>query len=260
MTPSQGSKSQDPKSDNQEKVKPWILKPVAPERLDGLPRGVIFDWDNTLVSSWGAITSALNAALDVAGQPHWTEQDLEVALSGTSEGMSGAKDVLVNIFGEHWEQAKATFYETYKPHPHPRLGACDLLDDLKQVGAQMVVVTTRLAHQVRQEAEDVGLSGYFTDILGAENSPRVKPHIHAAEVAVKHLGAASELKPDACIWVVGDTDIDLMFAHNARLHHRGCVPILIRSTPLSKRALQACPPALVCKDCGELRRALQTLS
>ena len=37
-----------------------------------LPRAILFDWDNTLVESWGVIHEAMNLTLDAMGHPRWT--------------------------------------------------------------------------------------------------------------------------------------------------------------------------------------------
>ncbi len=44
-----------------------------PERK--IPRAILFDWDNTLVESWGVIHEAMNLTLAAMGHPHWTREE-----------------------------------------------------------------------------------------------------------------------------------------------------------------------------------------
>ena len=41
------------------------------------PRAILFDWDNTLVESWGVIHEALNLTLAAMGHAHWTREETE---------------------------------------------------------------------------------------------------------------------------------------------------------------------------------------
>ena len=42
-----------------------------------LPRAILFDWDNTLVESWGVIHEAMNLTLDAMGHVPWTREETE---------------------------------------------------------------------------------------------------------------------------------------------------------------------------------------
>jgi len=42
------------------------------DQLPHPPKAVIFDWDNTLVDSWGTIQAALNMTFDDFGLETWT--------------------------------------------------------------------------------------------------------------------------------------------------------------------------------------------
>ncbi|RYJ00201.1 MAG: HAD family hydrolase, partial [Acetobacteraceae bacterium] len=41
-----------------------------------LPRGILWDWDNTLVDGWLAIAAGLNAAFTRFGLPEWTLEEV----------------------------------------------------------------------------------------------------------------------------------------------------------------------------------------
>src|SRR5581483_9703942 len=51
----------------------------APSRDGGgsdlLPTVLLYDWDNTLVDGWAAITAALNAVFAAYGMPAWTREE-----------------------------------------------------------------------------------------------------------------------------------------------------------------------------------------
>src|SRR5579864_9098168 len=92
------------------------------------PRALIFDWDNTLVDSWGTIHDALNFLMAAMEKPLWTiEQTRErVRLS--------LREAFPAIFGERWEEAQRIYLDRFRAIHLERLaplpGRADMLREL----------------------------------------------------------------------------------------------------------------------------------
>ena len=71
------------------------------------PRAIIFDWDNTLVDSWGTIHDALNFLMAAMEKPLWTIEETRerVRLS--------LRDAFPALFGERWEEARQIYLDRF---------------------------------------------------------------------------------------------------------------------------------------------------
>src|SRR5580658_3679065 len=72
------------------------------------PRAIIFDWDNTLVDSWGTIHDALNFLMVAMEKPLWTIEETreKVRLS--------LRDAFPAIFGDRWEEARQIYMDRFQ--------------------------------------------------------------------------------------------------------------------------------------------------
>src|SRR4051812_33970216 len=68
------------------------------------PRGVLWDWDNTLIDGWAAIAAGLNAAFRAHGLPEWTLEEVRGRVRRS------LRETFPEMFGAAWEQARDTFY------------------------------------------------------------------------------------------------------------------------------------------------------
>ena len=95
------------------------------------PRAILFDWDNTLVDSFGVIHIALNETLAAMGHETWTYDDTcrQIARS--------MRDFFPTLFDDRWEAARDLFYTSYRKHHlqhiQPMPGAVDLLDAVRDL-------------------------------------------------------------------------------------------------------------------------------
>ena len=71
------------------------------------PRAVIFDWDNTLVDSWGCILAAMNTTLKAMGHVEWT---MEEAKNRVARSL---RDSFPELFGDRWTEARDVFYAAF---------------------------------------------------------------------------------------------------------------------------------------------------
>jgi len=105
------------------------------------PRALLFDWDNTLVDSWGTIHAALVITFEAMGHAPWTmaETKLRVARS--------LRDSFPALFGERWEEARQLYLDTFTAIHLERLkpvdGAEALLEELAAAGFYLGVVSNK---------------------------------------------------------------------------------------------------------------------
>jgi len=188
-----------------------------PERL---PRAVVFDWDNTLADTFGVVQIALNAALVAMGQQPWSE------LETRQRVRRSMRESFPELFGERWPEAREIFFKAFLERHleglRPMPGAGELLQAFSAAGVALAVVSNKTGPYLRQEAEALGWSPYFIQVIGAGDAPIDKPDPAPVALALAPLGIVPGSPACGEVWFIGDTDIDLQCAHAT-----GCVPVLI---------------------------------
>jgi phosphoglycolate phosphatase len=216
---------------------------VTPTR----PRALLFDWDNTLVDTWGAIHHALTVTFEAMGQEPWT-------LGQTRQRVRrSAREAFPALFGRRAEEAAGIFYQAFE-NDHldtleAREGADALLRGLVEPGNYyLAVVSNKRGDLLRREAAQLGWDGYFERLVGATDAVRDKPAVDAVEMALGDSGLA----PGPEIWFVGDTDIDMLCAANA-----GCLPVLLRPEPPGAGEFTGSEPRVHVAGCVQLLQAVR---
>ncbi|HWD58393.1 MAG TPA: HAD hydrolase-like protein [Stellaceae bacterium] len=210
------------------------------------PRAIIFDWDNTLVDSWGTIHDALNFLMAAMEKPLWTIEETRerVRLS--------LRDAFPVIFGERWEEARQIYMDRFQAIHLARLTPLPGRDAMLRALAPahyLAIVSNKTGPVLRAEAEHIGWSSLFASIVGAGDAHTDKPHCAPVELALQ----ASGIEPGPEVWFVGDTAVDMECAIAA-----GCVPVLLGVAEGSDEFAQF-PPALTFADDAALFRALRDL-
>src|SRR5579875_2862028 len=70
------------------------------------PAVLLWDWDNTLVDGWAAVTAALNATFATFAMPGWTIEETR------SRAKRSLRESFPPLFGAEWERARETFVTT----------------------------------------------------------------------------------------------------------------------------------------------------
>lgn len=181
------------------------------------PGAVLFDWDNTLVDSFGVIHAALNDALDAFDLPKWSYEEVceRVARS--------MRDSFPAIFGDRWHEASEVFYASYArrhlEHVSPLPGAAGLLEALRDVPVYLGIVSNKNGEYLRREVRHLGWEHYFGRVVGAADAAEDKPASAPVRLALSGSGVA----PGGHVWFVGDNAIDVACAEGS-----GCLPIVVR--------------------------------
>ncbi len=175
---------------------------------------VIFDLDGTLLFSLEDLKNSTNFALRQFGFKERTLEEVRIfvgdgvrklierALPQGTDAMI-IEDVL-RVFKENYEQ---NMYNCTKPYN----GIQKLLLDLRHSSLKTAVVSNKFDIAVKELCKK-----YFGDLIdvaiGQRDDVPKKPAPNGVFAAIKELGA----KQQNCIYV-GDSDVDVLTAHNAGL-------------------------------------------
>ncbi len=211
------------------------------------PRALLFDWDNTLVDSWGAIHHALEVTFEAMGREPWTLEETRARVRRS------VREACPALFGARAGAATEIFYGAFESDHlndlRPLDGAEPMLRGLADGGPRyLAVVSNKRGDLLRREAAYLGWDNYFARLVGALDAARDKPAVEAVELAL----AGSGLAPGPEIWFVGDTDIDMACAVEA-----GCLPVLLRPDPPGPGEFEGAAPRLHVTGCTHL---LETVS
>jgi len=211
------------------------------------PRAILFDWDNTLVDSWGTIHEALNFLMRAMDKPEWTLADTreKVRLS--------LREAFPIYFGSRWEEARDIYLERFRAIHLDRLmalpGRDALVRGLVERGIYLGIVSNKTGGLLRREVERIGWSALFGCVIGAGDATADKPAAEPVHLAL----APSGISAGDDVWFVGDTGIDMECALSA-----GCVPVLF-GDEAGPEEFADFPPRLVFADTQSFFRALEGL-
>ena len=212
-----------------------------------LPDAVIFDWDNTMIDSWGCIHHAMNATLRAMDHPEWTLAETRARVGRSM------RDSFPDLFGARWQEAGAVFTQVYTAihlqHLTPLPDAERLLARLHELGVVVGVVSNKRGPFLREEAAQLGWDRYLHRLIGANDAHADKPD--PAPVAAVLAGAALPAVP--VLWFVGDSHVDIQCGQAA-----GCFTCLVGEDPSD--ALQHGPaPDWIGEGCTALLAAIEKL-
>ena len=182
-----------------------------------MKRVILFDHDGTLSDSIPAVITATNLALEEAGFPGKTDDEivdgmrLETILRMMSH--ANTKD---RILGE---KLAALFYlhlDSYidKILLFPGIKKC--ISKLHSDGYTLGIISNNMSDVVSRVITQTGISSCFTVIIGEDNAKEIKPAPGGLLQASRILGA----DPSKCIYV-GDSLSDSLSASSAGMQSVG---------------------------------------
>jgi phosphoglycolate phosphatase len=195
--------------------------------LLSVPKAVIFDWDNTLIDTLPILHRALNATLLEFGLEAWSFEKMK---QSTHHSL---KDSFPLMFGQDALKARDYFYKAYRIEKNGKLfplpGAEGLLKLFASNGLYMAVVSNKVGNELRNEAEHLGWTSYFSSLVGSLDCLQDKPSAVCVDAALSSHGDTSLSRQD--VWFVGDSLADYSCAVNS-----GCKPILVDKVDAQKNA------------------------
>ena len=177
---------------------------------------IVFDLDGTLIDSAPDIAAAVNQTLESRGLPGLPASRVESFIG------AGARDLMARVFDAlgrrptraELESALADYLERYRAGPaertRPYPGVKEALDALRGRGLRMGICTNKHEDLACAVLGALGLSAYFSSVVGCDRLPWRKPDPRHLQAVVEELGAS----PDRVVYV-GDTETDRQCAEAA---------------------------------------------
>jgi phosphoglycolate phosphatase len=178
----------------------------------GTIRGVVFDLDGTLLDTLEDLADAVNYALRAKNMPTRSIDEVRRFVGNGVEllmirAMEGGRE------NPQFEETFALFKEYYgahcKDHTGPYPDVLFLMEELKQRGIRMAIVSNKLDGAVK-ELDREYFHGYTTAAIGEMEGVARKPAPDTVEKALEALGLFKEETV-----YVGDSDVDIQTAKNA---------------------------------------------
>lgn len=210
------------------------------------PQAVFFDWDGTLVDSYEVLESAHNHTREILGFGTLAEGEF-------ASWFGKPRDMLYNaLYPGKFDEAKAEFEAFYTEHHLNGIrilpGVESLLEAISGHGIPMGVVTNKKADFIKAEIHHLGWGHYFPTVIGAGMAEADKPSPAPLLLAIRE----SELKvPAGSIWMVGDTENDLLCASGA-----GAVSVLVAPPAEQAKVLVHAEADITFKNCVGLQEFL----
>jgi len=207
-------------------------------------RGVLFDWDGTLIDSYGADSSAYLAMFREMGIP-WGLEELAKHYSPNWYRVYRA----AKLPRARWDEADRAWRTQYAKHS-PRLmaGARQVLNRLGRVH-QLGLVTSGDRDRVMRQLRAFQLTRVFMARVCSGDTPQRKPHPAPLRLALQRL----RLQPSACVYV-GDSPEDLEMAKRA-----GVRAIAVLGPFPTEKRLRAARPDFLLESIQELPDVLKRL-
>ena len=215
-------------------------------------KAVIFDLDGTLVDSAPDIHASANALLRAMG---YQPLPFDVVCSFIGNGIPKLVERVmkashIEVTPERHAEMTDTFAALYaeKPAAKTKLypGVLDLLDNLKGQGYALGVCTNKNYALTLQVLDGMGISDYFTSVVGGDTLAQKKPDPAPFFECVK------QLKADDVIYI-GDSEVDAATAKAAN------VPFGLFTEGYRKTAVALIPNSFVFSQFSSLVPMLESV-
>ena len=175
----------------------------------------IFDLDGTILDTLLDLANAVNFAMRSKGYPERTVDEVR-SFIGNGIRVLIRRSVPENTSEADYAEALEIFTKYYLEHiadyTKPYDGIIDVINELKRRGCKTAVVSNK-AHFAAQAVVKDFFGDIFDAVTGKMDEFPPKPEPDSLFYTIKALGA----EKDDCIYI-GDSDVDVLTAHNAGLH------------------------------------------
>jgi pyrophosphatase PpaX len=186
-----------------------LLRPRPPSTShNGHARGLIFDFDGTLVDSYPLIEAAFAHVMRTHDLDDGARQVFR-----QSRGLPLPEQMQL-VAPHMWEELVATYRSVDSTLGHARVfrGIPTLVRKLHQAGSPLGVVSCKRRALVEAELEAAGLRAFFDVVIGFEDVTPPKPAPDPLLAAIARLG----LSRSSAVYV-GDSMVDLKTGRAARV-------------------------------------------
>lgn len=213
-------------------------------RANNQVKGVLFDWDGTLLDSFHADSSAYLAMFDEMGVD-WGMEGLAQHYSPNWYDVYRA----AGLAEERWDAADQTWRKHYALHRPKLIGGARKV--LAAVGRRykLGLVTSGDRERVHRQLREFRLTRSFRARVCSGDTEHKKPHPGPLLFALQCMG----LEARVCVYV-GDSPEDVQMAKSAKVRVIG----VLGPFPIEAR-LRASKPDLLLSSIAEVPAALQKL-
>lgn len=176
-------------------------------------KAIIFDLDGTLLDTLSDLTDSVNYALGTMGYPQRSEREVRMFVG------NGVKKLIDRCIPDESDEVRAdvlkVFVEHYKSNmtnkTKPYLGITQALERFRSMGYKIAIVSNKFDAAVKK-LSDMYFAAMIDEAIGESERVRKKPAPDSV------LTAMELLKTDKGSAVyVGDSDVDVLTAHNASI-------------------------------------------
>lgn len=207
----------------------------------GVIRGVLFDWDGTLLDSYHADSAAYLEMFRKMGIA-WGLDELAKHYSPNWHHVYRA----ARLPRRRWAEADRAWRESYARHKPALLPGARRVLRILQSRHRLGLVTSGDRDRVTRQLRQFRLTAAFSARVCSGDTKRRKPHPEPLFLALRKL----RLTGEACVYV-GDAPHDLLMARRA-----GVLSIAIPGAFCTEKQLRAERPGLLLKTIEELPDAL----
>ena len=213
------------------------------------PQTVLFDWDGTLVDSYGFLNDAHSHVLTELGFAPFRQDEFK-------QYFGKPREILYRTIYKDWSEEAKTLFEQYVNQNTDKLkfmqDADSVLKLLHDRNVTLGIVSNKKGSIVRREIENFGWESFFTVVVAAGEAASDKPSGAPLLLAMSRTGHTGT---QASVWYVGDTEIDMKSAQEA-----GCPAVLLTHGEEMTNIVKEYNPILALKNCQELHEFLVALS
>jgi len=173
---------------------------------------LIFDFDGTLTDSIPAAVAAIQAMIEELGLPHKTKEQINQHV-GYGEiplvsGAIGSKDpvLLKKAMDLYFKKYIQEGIETIPLYPHVK----EFLELFKE--KKKIILSNKRDEFIRMILGHHRLTSYFTEILGGDTAPCLKPD----PCAIIDLLKKYQISPERTLFI-GDMTVDVETGKNAKV-------------------------------------------
>lgn len=170
----------------------------------------IFDFDNTLFDTRGGYEACYRKAFGIFGMPY--DPSKYYSYVGTplhkifEKHYPGCPCKYREFVAEFIKEADNSVVDTAVPFPE----TIECIERLTDLNKDMAIVSGSSESYIRDILKNNGLSEYFRDIVGYENTMYPKPDPYPINLCIKNLGTESS----GCVYI-GDSPDDITAAKRA---------------------------------------------
>src|SRR5215471_2996121 len=207
-------------------------------------RGVLFDWDGTLIDSYHADTSAYLAMFKEMDIP-WGIEELERHYSPNWYQVYRAAKLPRKL----WSKADSAWRSHYAKHRPQLIPGVRRVLDAVSPGHHLGLVTSGDNDRVARQLREFRLTRLFSARVCSGDTVKKKPHPAPLRLALKKM----EMEPRCCVYV-GDAPQDVEMARSA-----GVLAIGVLGPYPTEKRLRAAKPEFLLSSLEELPDVLDRL-